>query len=249
MTAITIRNHQFPDTSLSQFGEVVHPAEDAREHGCRTVLVVRPDRTVGTIRSVRPVDRAALTRDAVRVAPRLLNKVLDRRGLLGRIVEVEAYRSDEPASHTFRGRTARNAVMFGPAGHLYVYFSYGMHHCANVVTGRDGDGQAVLLRAVVPLTGIDEMRVAAAAGARRPAPRRRAGQAVPGAGVDARRFRARSCARMTRSSSATMAHRPPVTPVVTPRIGISKAVELPWRFVVPRGPGQRGGPERTPWPW
>jgi DNA-3-methyladenine glycosylase len=106
----------------------------------------------------RRLDRAFFERDPEVVAPELLGKVLRRGNLAGRVVEVEAYRgSDDDASHAFKGKTQRNATMFGPPGCLYVYFTYGMHHCANVVCHVDGQAGAVLLRAVAPLEGLEEM--------------------------------------------------------------------------------------------
>jgi DNA-3-methyladenine glycosylase len=106
--------------------------------------------------------RRFYARPSTRVAPDLLGRILvrvlpDGTRLAGRLVEVEAYGPKDPASHAFRGPTPRNLVMFGPPGHLYVYFTYGMHFCANVVTGSHGEGSAVLLRAVEPLEGLAAM--------------------------------------------------------------------------------------------
>jgi DNA-3-methyladenine glycosylase len=174
-----------------------------------------------------PVPRAWLAGDAPEVAPRLLGLVLQAGDVSGRIVEVEAYTADDPASHSARGRTARNAAMFERAGTLYVYLIYGMHHCANVVTGRCGDGQAVLVRALEPLDGIDLM--ASRRGGRRPlagGP----GTLCQALAIDRRHDGVDLCSAdspvVLRRSEVPAGHR-----IVTgPRVGIAKAVERPWRW-------------------
>jgi DNA-3-methyladenine glycosylase len=169
------------------------------------------------------------------VAPELLGKVLVAGACSGRIVEVEAYREDDEASHSFRGRTARNAVMFGPAGHLYVYFTYGMHFCANVVTGEEGRGSAVLLRALAPLGGLDLMR------ARRPGARRDIDLANgPGKLCQALALdRVHNGLDLVRGAEVAVmddGQAPPARPGVSARIGISVAVDRPWRFFVDGDP-------------
>jgi len=99
-----------------------------------------------------------LRADVVAAAPALLGATLVRGGMRGRIVEVEAYRRDDPASHAFRGRTPRNDVMYGPPGIAYVYFNYGVHWMLNIVAHEVGDPAAILIRAAVPLEGLDRMR-------------------------------------------------------------------------------------------
>jgi DNA-3-methyladenine glycosylase len=105
------------------------------------------------------LDRTALARPVLEVAPSLLGARLSAGGVVVRLTEVEAYAGEkDPGSHAFRGRTPRTAVMFGPAGHAYVYFTYGMHWCVNVVTGPDGVASAVLLRAGEVVEGLDAAR-------------------------------------------------------------------------------------------
>jgi len=111
----------------------------------------------------RLLSSAFFARDTVKVAPDLLGKYLvrltDSGRIIGRIVEVEAYRgSDDPASHAFRGLTPRNRPMFGDPGHAYVYFTYGNHYCLNITTQKSGMPGAVLLRALEPVEGVNVMR-------------------------------------------------------------------------------------------
>jgi DNA-3-methyladenine glycosylase len=179
----------------------------------------------------RPLPRAFYRRPSVVVAPELLNKVLAAGRCRGRIIEVEAYAGPlDPASHAYRGPTVRNATMFGPAGHLYVYFSYGMHFCANAVTGHDGDGQAVLLRALAPVAGVDEMW------SRRPAARRLTDLASgPGKLCQAMGIgREHDGADLVRGPVRILDDgvTPPDEPSVSVRVGITRAVDRPWRWFV-----------------
>jgi DNA-3-methyladenine glycosylase len=196
------------------------------------------------------VERGDLEQGVLRVAPFLLNKILVRGERSGRIVEVEAYRaSDDPASHAFRGPTPRTAIMFGPPGFLYVYFTYGMHWCANVVCGVDGEASAVLIRALEPLSGLVAMRTA------RPAAKRdidlcngpaKLCQALGITGVDdgTDLFGAAPAGTGGRARPAERADvrlgddgtPPPRRPGRGPRIGISVATERPWRFWVAGNP-------------
>jgi DNA-3-methyladenine glycosylase len=114
--------------------------------------------TRGETRVSPPLPRGFFERPVLEVASDLIGCAFLCDGVGGRLVEVEAYRSDDPASHSYRGRTARNAVMFGPAGHLYVYFTMGLHFCVNVVCGAEGEAAAVLLRALEPTAGLELMR-------------------------------------------------------------------------------------------
>jgi DNA-3-methyladenine glycosylase len=107
--------------------------------------------------SAGPLPPAFYDRPVLEVARDLVGCTFVFEGVGGRIVEVEAYRQDDPCSHSFKGRTARNAVMFGPAGHLYVYFTYGMHFCSNISCEGEGTGAGVLLRALEPQHGLERM--------------------------------------------------------------------------------------------
>jgi len=161
------------------------------------------------------------------VAPELLGAVLTVDGVGGTIVEVEAYDGEDPASHGFRGQTTRNASMFGPPGHAYVYRSYGIHWCLNLVCEDEGRAAAVLLRALEPVEGVERMRV------------RR--------GLDGLRLLCAGPGRLCQALGVTREHdglaldAPPFelqasaepVPVATgPRIGISVAGDVPWRYGV-----------------
>ena len=182
------------------------------------------------------LDRELYAGNALEVAPELLNKVLlTGDGRAGRIVEVEAYRGvDDPGSHGHRGPTPRTAVMFGPPGYLYVYFTYGIHWCANVVVEADGVCAAVLLRALTPMHGLEMMRLARGPVAHRD------------------RDLCSGPAKLTQALGITGSHNgadlvtvdrgvtivddgcsPPDVPICSTRIGITKGTDLLWRWHVP----------------
>ena len=182
------------------------------------------------------VDRDLFAQDAVGVAPLLLGGLLRHGDTVLRITEVEAYLADsDPGSHAFRRRTARNATMFGPPGHLYAYFSYGMHVCANIVCSPEGEASAVLLRAGEIVTGIADARA-------------RRGPKVTD------RDLARGPARLTQAlgirldqDGADLAAEPfqltlpgtPATALTGPRTGVAGAgggTDYSWRFWIPDEP-------------
>lgn len=173
----------------------------------------------------------ALSGPVLEVAPRLLGAVLRHGEVAVRITEVEAYDGpDDPGSHAYRGRTDRNAVMFGPPGRLYVYFTYGMHHCCNVVTGPAGTPSAVLVRAGEVVAGLDLAR-----------------QRRGTADRDLARGPARLCQALAinrelagvdlGTGPVTLTPGDPVTePATGPRVGLRGAADRPWRFWIPGEP-------------
>jgi len=181
----------------------------------------------------RLVPRSFYARPPDAVAVELLNKVLIGPNGSGRIVEVEAYDGvRDPASHAYRGPTPRSAVMFGPPAHLYVYFTYGMHWCANAVCRPEGDAAAVLLRAIAPIDGLEVMRIA-----RKNVKRDRDLGSGPAKLCQALAIGpAHNGVDLTRRASPVRivddGVAPPTSPVVTPRVGLSVGVDQPWRWYV-----------------
>jgi DNA-3-methyladenine glycosylase len=179
---------------------------------------------------LQPVDPQWATGEALALAPRLLGMLIRCGECVGRINEVEAYHQFDPASHSYRGPTLRNRSMFLKGGHWYVYLSYGIHHCLNLVTGPEGDGQAILIRGVHPELGMDTMR--ARRGVQIPEHRLVDGpgklcaafaidRSFDGLGMD-----------LEGLSLWTDGYQPKRV-LQSPRIGISKAVDYPWRYRIP----------------
>jgi DNA-3-methyladenine glycosylase len=162
------------------------------------------------------------------VAPELIGCLLLVDGVGGRIVEVEAYDGEDPASHGFRGPTGRNRSMFGQPGRAYVYRSYGIHWCLNLVCEAEGRAAAVLLRALEPLHGLEQMR------ARRGVDEERLLCSGPGRLCHALGITGRQDGvRLDRPPFAVLAAEETVDVGRGPRVGISRAVDVPWRYGVP----------------
>jgi DNA-3-methyladenine glycosylase len=161
------------------------------------------------------------------VAPAMLGATLLFDGVGGRIVEVEAYHHTDPAAHSYRGRTERNAVMFGPPGHLYVYRSYGIHWCMNFVCEPEGSASAILIRAIEPISGLKTMRH------RRKMEDLRLLCAGPGRLCQALGITGKHDGMaLDEPPFALSLPEEPVEVVVGPRIGITKAADRPWRYGV-----------------
>ncbi len=165
------------------------------------------------------------------VAPELLGATLLVDGVGGPIVEIEAYDGEDPASHGFRGPTPRNASMFGPPGHAYVYRSYGIHWCLNLVCEDEGRAAAVLVRALEPARGLESMRE------RRGLEEERLLCAGPGRLCQALAVtREHDGLALDAAPFALLAPSEPRPVVAGPRIGISVATEQPWRYAVAGSP-------------
>jgi DNA-3-methyladenine glycosylase len=171
--------------------------------------------------------REFFARSVHEVAPELVGATLLVDGVGGRIVEVEAYDGEDPAAHGFRGRTPRNASMFGPPGQAYVYRSYGLHWCLNFVCEAEGVASAVLLRALEPRHGLEEMR------ARRRVEDVRLFCAGPGRLCQALGVTLEHDGRALDEPPFRLEARPHAPEIATgPRIGIARAAERPWRYAV-----------------
>ena len=192
----------------------------------------------------QPISRTWLSHTSLEVAPTLLGALLlsatPEGTVVVRLTEVEAYEgAEDPGSHAYRGRTPRNEVMFGPAGHLYVYFTYGMHWCANTVCGQVGEGTGVLMRAGAPLVGVDVMFD------RRGRARRErdlcSGPAklCQAMGITGEDDGTDLCVPEAGGRFIAVLDDgtpPPSRPTVTRRVGVSVGVEQRWRWYVPGDP-------------
>ncbi len=208
---------------------------------------------VSRLTSIHPLTRAFFSRDPRRVARELLGKVLVRQPrprLTARIVEVEAYLGErDPASHSARGRTARNAVLFGPPGYAYIYFIYGNYFCLNVSCEPDGQAGGVLFRAVEPLTGIDAM--ASARGIEihgpRDLPKLTSGPGRLCDAFDITRARDNGGDLTSTASSLWIGDDGFRARGIrtSPRIGITQAADKPWRYLLNGNPFVSGPKVRT----
>jgi DNA-3-methyladenine glycosylase len=172
-----------------------------------------------------PLRRSFFARSVHIVAPELIGATLTFKGAGGTIVEVEAYHQTDPAAHSFNGRTQRNAVMFGPPGYAYVYRSYGIHWCLNFVCEREGLASAVLIRALAPTLGLGAMR------RRRGVEDERLLCAGPGRLCEALGITDKQYGlALDQPPFAIFARTQDLDIAVGPRIGITKAIEQPWRY-------------------
>jgi DNA-3-methyladenine glycosylase len=175
--------------------------------------------------------RDFFARSVHEVAPELIGVTLLVDGVGGTIVEVEAYDQEDPASHAYRGRTPRNAAMFGPAGHAYVYRSYGIHWCLNLVCGGEGVAEAVLVRALEPTVGIEEQR------RRRRLEDIRSLCSGPGKLCQALAITRKHNGLALDAPPFRLQERTGVPEIATgPRVGITRAAELPWRDALAGSP-------------